>query len=70
MNDLIGKIVECHDMPDGSFYTAVRGELVAVKNGWATIRATEVIDRWNILFQRHPSSCMTSVLAKNVELAG
>jgi len=66
---MIGKIVECHEMPEGSFYNAVRGELVEVKNGWASIRATEVIDRWNILFQKHPSSCMTSARVENIKLA-
>lgn len=68
MDDLVGKTVECHAMPEGSFYHAVRGTVEAVKNGWASVRATEVIDRWNITWQRHPSSCMTSVKIVNLEI--
>lgn len=67
MDNLIGQTVECHAMPAGSFYTAVRGTVEKVSGDWVTIRATEVIDRWSITFQTHPSSCMTSALLKNLE---
>lgn len=69
MSDLIGKTVECHTMPEGSFYVAVKGTVKDVKNGWATINATKVIDRWNILWQDHPTSCSTSARVENLELA-
>ena len=69
MNDLIGKQVECHNMPEDSFYNAVAGTVEKVRGEWATVRATRVMDNWNILWQDHPTSCMTSVLIKNLEMA-
>jgi hypothetical protein len=69
MSDLIGKQVECHDMPSSSFYVAVSGIVEDVKGDWATVRATQVMDRWSVLWEKHPTSCLTSVLIANLEMA-
>jgi len=67
MSDLIGKTMECHTMPESSFYVAVSGTVLDVKGEWATVQAFQVIDRWHILWQDHPTSCRTSVLVKHLE---
>jgi len=69
MSDLIGKNVKCFNMPESSFYDAISGTVEEVKNGWATVRATQVMDRWNILWQDHPSSCLTSARVEDLELS-
>lgn len=68
MSDLVGKIAECYAMPEGSFYHAVRGVIEGVEGEWAKLRAAQVIDRWNITWQDHPTSCLTHVRVANIEL--
>jgi len=69
MTELLGKTVECHNMPESSFYDAVAGTVVGVANGWATVNATRVMSKWDILWKDHPTSCTTSVPVADLELA-
>ena len=68
MDTLVGKTIECHKMSLDSFYVAVKGTVEKVDNGFATVRATQVIDRWSILWEDHPSSCLTSCRVENLEI--
>jgi hypothetical protein len=55
----IGDIVETVRMCDTSFYKQVRGTVTAIRNGWASIDATQVIDNWSTDWTPHPTSCAT-----------
>lgn len=70
MTDLIGKEVECHNMPENSFFTAIKGKVIAVEGKQVTVRATEVMDRWCIVWKNHPTtSYLTSIRVDDIEIA-
>ncbi len=55
----VGNEVEA-TMPAGSFYKRVQGVVTKIENGWVSIRATKVIDKWSTDWMDHPTSCTTS----------
>ena len=61
----VGDKVECTRMAADSFYRAIRGTVVALRNGHAEIEATEVMSKWDRTFEQHPGSCATSALVQN-----
>ena len=63
----IGNQVQSVQMPKDSFYKAVRGTIKDIRNGWATVEATQVIDKWSTSWENHPSSCLTSVQLDNLQ---
>lgn len=65
---LVGQRVHATAMPDDSVYLEVKGEVVRVNNGWVTIRADQVLDRYSDEWYPHPSSCLTSTLLVHVEV--
>lgn len=38
----------------------------AIRNGFVEIDATEVMDKWSIEFEQHPTSCATAARIENV----
>ena len=64
----IGNQAQSIQMPKDSFYKAVRGTIKDIKNGWATIEATQIVDKWSSSWEKHPSSCLTSVKLENLEV--
>jgi hypothetical protein len=63
----IGTQVKATIRSTDSFYKAVIGELVEVKNGWAKVRATQVMDKWSKSFEQHPTSCLVHAYERDLE---
>ena len=57
----IGDFVASTHMPQGSHYRFVAGQITDIRNGWATVKATIVQDKWSDRPYQHPSSCSCSV---------
>lgn len=62
----IGQRVEITKMAKDSFYVRVRGEVTEVRNGFISVVADEVMDRWSRTWEKHPSSCRTGGRKENV----
>jgi hypothetical protein len=62
----VGDTVETIRMSGDSFYKHVRGTVTAIRNGWASIDATQVIDKWSTDWAAHPTSCATSAKLDNI----
>ena len=62
----IGQRVHAVKMAPDSFYLQVRGTLTGIRNGFAQIEATEVMDRGSKKWKEHPTSCATSAKVENV----
>lgn len=65
---LVGLTVHATAMPDDSFYREIKGVVTAVRNGWVTIRADQVLDKYSEEWHAHPSSCLTSTLLQHIEV--
>lgn len=57
----IGDFVASTHMPQDSHYRFVAGKITDIRNGWATVDATIVQDKWSASPYQHPTSCRTSV---------
>tara|TARA_R110000822_G_scaffold149775_2_gene288842 strand:+ start:422 stop:634 length:213 start_codon:yes stop_codon:yes gene_type:complete len=64
----IGDKVESIKMEQDSFYKAVKGTITDIRNGFAVIDATQVIDKWSKDWANHPSSCSTSARLEDLKL--
>lgn len=63
----IGDTVEAVRMPGDSFYLQIRGTVVALRNGWATVQASEVKDRWSREWAKHPTFCAASCRVEDLQ---
>lgn len=67
-SEMIGKRVQCYEMPLDSFFSAVDGIVTEMRNGWATVRTDRVMSKWDVTWQDHPSTCLTSCKIDNLEV--
>ncbi len=65
--NLLGQEVQCFEMASDSFFEAVQGTVLSISNGWATVRATQVMSKWDVVWQTHPGSCLTSCRVDNLK---
>jgi hypothetical protein len=64
----VGDTVVAQKMPADSFFTEVIGTVTGINNGYVSIQATVVKDRWSKEFERHPSACATGAKIEHVTI--
>ena len=67
-NIKIGDSVLAVKMPEDSFYKQVIGIITDIRNGFAYIDATIVMDKWSDKFEEHPTKCSTSTKIENITI--
>jgi len=66
MNIQVGGKVKAVKMASDSFYKQVIGSVTEIRNGFASIQTTEVMDKWSKSFVVH--SCTTAAKLADVVL--